>query len=191
MVFSSYKKQRILYLNSKGLKAPAIARILREEGMEASRVGIYKFLKKFEESGCLMRKPGSGRTSKITDEVKRVVEGQMGLDEEATAYQLHALLNSKGYCLSLTTILRCRTSLGWTCRGNAYCQLIREVNKQKRLTWAQQFKNDVFNDVVYTDECTVQMESHRRLCCWKQGEVPQPKPRFVLVCVFVFFLLTT
>ena len=131
MVFSSYKKQRILYLNSKGFKAPAIGRILREEGMEASRVGIYKFLKKCEESGCLMRKPGSGQPSKITEEVKRVVESQMRLDDETTAYQLHALLNSKGYCLSLTTVLHYRTSLGWTFRGSAYCQLIREVNKQK------------------------------------------------------------
>ena len=89
MVFSSYKKQRILYLNSKGLKAPAITRILSEEGMEASRVGTYKCLKKFEESGCLMRKPGSGRPSKITEGEKRVVEGQMRLDYDTTAFSLH------------------------------------------------------------------------------------------------------
>ena len=53
-------------------------------------------------------------------------------------------------------------SSGWTFRGSAYCQLIRDVNKEKRLEWALQYKND---KVIYTDECTVQMESHRRFCC--------------------------
>ena len=40
--------------------------------------------------------PGSGRPSKITDEVKRIVEAQMQLDDETTAVQLRALLAQKG-----------------------------------------------------------------------------------------------
>ncbi len=36
MVFSNYKKQRVLYLRSKGYKAPAIAKLLHEEGMVAA-----------------------------------------------------------------------------------------------------------------------------------------------------------
>ena len=184
MVFSSYKKQRIVYLSSKGFKAPTIAKILQEEGILVSRFGIHKFLQRFEESGCLMRKPGSGRPSKITMEVKRLVEEQMRLDDETTAHQLYTILTAKGYHLSLKTILRCRTSLGWTFRGSAYCQLIRQANKEKRLTWAQEYKDDDFNNVIYTDECTVQMETHRRYCCRKQGEAPRPKPRFVC-CVLL------
>ena len=101
----------------------------------------------------------------------------MRADDETTAYQLHRLLNEKGYSISLRTILRCRTALGWTFRGSAYCQLIREANKAKRLTWAQQHLNDTFDDVIWTDECTVQMESHRRFAYRKRGEAPRPKPR--------------
>ena len=97
MVFSSYKKQRILYLSSQGFKAPAITKILIEEGMSASRVGVHKFLRRFDESGCLMRKPGSGRPTKVTMEVKTVVEEQMRQDDETSAYQLHTILTSKGY----------------------------------------------------------------------------------------------
>ena len=37
-------------------------------------------------------------------------------DDETTACQLHALLNSKGYSLSLRTILQSRSLLGWTFR---------------------------------------------------------------------------
>ena len=83
----------------------------------------------------------------------------MRLDDETSVYQLHRLLTDKGYSISLQTILRCRTSLGWTFRGSVYCQLIREVNKGKRLAWVQEHLHDTFDDVIWSDECTVQMES--------------------------------
>ena len=171
MVYTDYIKQRILYhYHHNKYKAPTIAKVLREERLKASCVGIAKFLKYNKESGSIGRKPGSGRPSKITAEMKKIVEEQMQLDDETTAHQLHQLLVSKGFNISLRTVLRCRTSLGWTFRGSAYCQLIREVNKAKRLQWAIENQDLNFDDVVWTDECTVQLESHRRFCCRKVGQ---------------------
>lgn len=37
--------------------------------------------------------------------------------------------------------------------------------------------HDNFEDVIWTDETTVQLETHRRRCYRKEGEKPQPKPR--------------
>ncbi len=122
--------------------------------------------------------PGSGRPTKITEEVKKIVEEQMRKDDETTASQLFKLLIVKGHPLSLRTILRCRTDLGWTFRGSAYCQLIRHPNKVKRLEWARKYKEDDFTDVIWTDECSVQLESHRRFCCRKKNEPPKNKPRY-------------
>ena len=45
------------------------------------------------------------------------------------------------------------------------------------MQWAHEYKDDGFADVIYTDECTVQIESYRRFCCQKKGEAPCPKPR--------------
>ena len=73
MVYSSYLKQRILYFYLKGHQAPTIRKLLLEENVKASRVGIASFLKKFEETGCLTRRPGSGRPSKATAEIKEIV----------------------------------------------------------------------------------------------------------------------
>ena len=179
MVYSNYKKMRILCLNQEGHKPPTIAMILQEEGMRASRRGISYFLKRYRSTGTIARKPGSGRPTKIVDLVKDAVEEQMRTDDETTAHQLHGFLMSKGYTLSLSTILRCRTTLGWTFRGSSYCQLIRDVNKQKRLDWAKKYLNDDFKDVIWSDETTVQLETHRRFCCRKQGERPKNKPRYV------------
>ena len=176
-MYSTYKRERILHFYRLGHKAPKISHLLQEEGLIASRVGIYKFLRKFSETGSIARRQGSGRPTMITAEVKRVVEQKMREDDETTAVQLHALLVRNGFDLTLRTVLRCRVSLGWTFRGSAYCQLIRQANKTKRLEWAQNFRTDNFANVTWTDECSVQVESHRRYCCRKKGEQPKPKPR--------------
>ena len=60
-------------------------------------------------------------------------------------------------------MLRCRTALGWTFRGSSYCQLIRDVNKTKRLEWIRQFLSEAssgFED-IWTDEATVQLGTYR------------------------------
>ncbi len=130
MVYSRYTKQRILHLHLyQHQRPPTISKILEKEGIKVSRRGTLKLLSRYYRYGTIARKPGSGRPSLVTAEVKNIVEAQMQKDDETTAYQLHSLLNSLGYPLSLRTILQCRTALGWTFRGSSYCQLIRDVNK--------------------------------------------------------------
>lgn len=51
------------------------------------------------------------------------------------------------------------------------------MNKAKRLEWALENEGLDFDDVVWIDECTVQLESHRRFCCRKVGHRPRNKPR--------------
>ena len=180
-MYSAYTKRQILYYYHKGYQPPSISLLLLKESLKALRVGVAKFITRFETTGALAlhRMPGSGRPSKITAEIKEIVERRMREDDETTAYQLHALLVSHGCSISRRTVLRCRVQLGWTFRGSAYCQLIREANKAKRLQWAQQYIRDNFNNVVGTDECSVQLETHKRFCCRKEGEPPKPKPRYV------------
>ena len=107
MVFTDYVKQRILFYHQQGRKSTEIRNHLLGEGLIVSHVGIYmyRFLKRLEKCRTLARPRGSGRPSKITDEVKRIVEAQMQLDDETTAVQLCALLAQKGaYYLDLSSI---------------------------------------------------------------------------------------
>ena len=68
-------------------------------------------------------------------------------------------------------------NLGWTYHSSAYCQLIRAVNKEKRLRWClSNFFTDLSN-IVWTALTTIQLENHRRFCHRKQGQKPKPKPR--------------
>ena len=50
----------------------------------ASRREIYKFIKRIVETCSIRRHYGSGRSSKITPEIKRFVDEQMEKDDETT-----------------------------------------------------------------------------------------------------------
>lgn len=180
MVLSVYAKQCAIFLHEQGMKAPTIAKLLQQEGIKTTRVAVHYFLKRYKATGTIQRREGSSPPSKITNEVKAIVEAKMQADDETTAYQLHKLLMDRGHRMSISTVLRCRIQLGWTFRGSAYCQLIRAANKTKRLAWAQQYlseANDGFKDVIWTDESSIQMETHKRFCYRKNGQAAKSKPR--------------
>ena len=128
MVFDEYTKKRILLYNEQGYRLSRIAALLHEEGLSVSSRGVAKFLACYKKTGSISRLPGSGRCSLVSEAVKDIVEQQMQSDDETTASQLQVPLSSKGFTLSLSTILRCRKSLGLTFRGSAYCQMIRQAN---------------------------------------------------------------
>ena len=79
--------------------------------------------------------------------------------------------------VSLTTILRNCRQLGWVYRGSAYCQLIRNENKHKRLEWARANLDNNFDDVIWSEESSIQLDCHKQYCCRKEGKKPCPKPR--------------
>jgi hypothetical protein len=64
MVFTEYTKQRILYYHSQGLRPREIVGALEGEGIAASKSQVWRFLKRYEETGNTERQ-GSGRTSII------------------------------------------------------------------------------------------------------------------------------
>lgn len=87
------------------------------------------------------------------------------------------IFSRHGISVSIRTVIRSRQELGWTFRGSTYCQLIRDANKAKRLEWAQQHTGDTFDNVIWSDEASILLETHRKRCYRKQGERPKPKPR--------------
>ena len=177
MVYSDYVKQRILSYRRLGKSYGEIVRCLADEGLKATKVGVYKFVSRYQETGTISRKPGSGMASKFTEDAERIIEDQMNKDDETTGMELKNLLGKSGIQVATSTVLKWRNDIGWTSKGTRYCQMIRDVNKQKRLEWAKLNKDMSFEDLIYTDETTVQIETHRRTCCYKRGQKPRYKPK--------------
>ena len=63
--------------------------------------------------------------------------------------------------------------------GSKYCQLIRELNRVKRLELSEMCLgvNEQFDDVIFTDECSVLLESHSKLSFHQKWEQLKLKGR--------------
>ena len=85
MVYRVFVNYRIVMLHSRnGYGAPSIAKIL-QKGECLSRRGIAKFIDRYKARGTVLRKLGTGKWAKITEEIKELVEGKMREDDETTA----------------------------------------------------------------------------------------------------------
>ena len=92
------------------------------------------------------------------------------INSDPTTRQLHALFNDKfrNVDVSLSTIKRSRFEFGWVSKRARYCQLIREVNKEKRKQYRVDNGDLDMDDVIFTGECTVQLE-----CQWSPAFLEQ------------------
>ena len=131
--------------------------------------------------GDIKRRPRSG---KLQEEHYRFVDDLMAENTDLTSRQLHTAFKV-AYPLvevSVSTVKRVRRYLGWTSKRTRYCQLISDVNKEKRVDWCLDvvLAGDLeFDDVIWSDECSVQLESHRKVTYRKEGQpskmVSRPK----------------
>lgn len=107
-------------------------------------------------------------------EMMVVIEDSLWKDE-LTARKLKGILG-KNFTnfpdVSLSTIKRYHKEIGWVNTQPHYCQLIREVNKAKRKDWCQMQldKNEQFEDLIFSDEYSVQLDHHGRLRFRKEKE---------------------
>jgi len=82
-------------------------------------------------------------------------------DREISALELQRrLLNELNICVSESVIRKERRALGWTFSNTKYAQMVRIVNKEKRLLFCKEIllRSDSFDDVIFTDECTVRCQ---------------------------------
>ena len=99
----------------------------------------------------------------------------MADNDEFTAAKVRSLLVDKypTLAVSLSTVKRARMELGWTAKKTRYGALISEVNREKRVEWCTErvtTRDLEFDDVIFSDECTVQLELHCRITFYKKGQ---------------------
>ena len=117
---------------------------------------------------------------KLQDEYYRFVDDCMALDPELSITRLYRLFKEEYPQLpvSESTIKRVRKDLGLVAKKTRYCALVSDKIKLARLEWCKRMMtgedaNLEFDDVVWTDECTVQLESHRLVTFRKTGQIVQ------------------
>ena len=85
-------------------------------------------------------------------------------------------------CKTRSQCNRLLRSIGWVTSLPHYCQMIRDVNKEKRSLWCQQqlVNGEDFNDFIWTDECTVIERKRKTYRRYGQPRRLKPKPKHPL-----------
>ena len=52
------------------------------------KIGICKFIRRYEETGMISRTPGSEKASKFNSNAKKIIEEQMEKDNKTTGVEL-------------------------------------------------------------------------------------------------------
>ena len=152
--------------------------MLAREGHVVSKSGVALFIKNYSKEGGIGRKPGSSLTGKKTEAVLKLIDSHMEKDDELSLEDFRTALQKEDISVSVSSLHRWRQELGWTTKGTKYCQMVKEVNVEKRLDWAKENCEDInLDNLVFTDETTVQLENHRRVTWYKKGCKPRYKPK--------------
>ena len=163
-------RKRVVVLRQNGHSVAEIRARLIEEGNLVSLVSIYKLLKKYECTGGVVDRKRKPSVRKILQsEHLHFIDEAMADDDELTARKLRDMLEQRwpGLKVSISSIKRVRKhDLGWICTRPKYCQLIRVANREKRLEWCQEMitAKETFDNVIWSDECSVQLDNHGRMC---------------------------
>lgn len=176
---SIYLRQRIVKLRESGKSYVEIARIIEDsEGVVISRKAIGHFYRRYRVNGTLTDPPKrNGRRKVLQERHLAFIDERIYEDRELSAEELAREINRRfNLNVSVSTVKRARRSLGWKHTGTQYCQMVREQNKPKRLDFALRClaENEQFDDVIFTDETTVKIQTSTSKSFRKEGE-PTPK----------------
>lgn len=175
----------IVSLFRQNWKVSAIVRYLGDQhGINVDWCTVKKVILKYK-SGDLFAESMSTdsfiKFRKVSDSDILTVKTALSENCTMTATDIQRQLQETGTSLSKTTVHRVIKEAGYTASAPRYCQMIREVNKVKRVDFCKQLvlDNDNFNDIVFTDECTVQLHDNKVVVYRLRNEsatpIPQPK----------------
>ena len=155
-------RTRIIHLLNNGFTVRSIVERLAEEGVKISRAAVYDLMKKFEEHDTIADLRRTPRPRILQEEHYRFIDDTMAENLDLTGRQLFTLFKEKfaNIDVSLSTIKRTRLELGWVCKRAKYCQLIAEMNKEKRMVWCLE---RVASNDLEMDDIILQMSQRYRL----------------------------
>ena len=176
---STYTRKRIQSLHEQNLHPVEIFKVLKGEDLAVSYQSVARIANKLKLTGSTNNLPRSGRPRKINPEAQAFIEEQMRRNDETTSREIQKKLAKHGLIVHASTIRRSRKEQGWTLQQTRYCQLIREANKVKRLEFAQRVldSGDTFDNVIFSDECSISLQQFRRTCYRKVDEPAKRKPK--------------
>ena len=115
-----------------------------EEEIFVSRVALYKLWKKYRDTDRIAGTWKPKRVKKLGEEQLVAIDEALAKNDKLTVRQSLGIIETRwpGLEVSISTVKRARKNLGWIATRPKYYQLVREVNRQKRLARSRQMLED-------------------------------------------------
>ena len=177
-----YFRERIIRLWEEQNSVMQIVAILQSEGHTTCCSTVSKWIFRWQTNRGLKDEHRCGRISKVTDEIAAFMEEKLEEDDEVTSVELHRMIARKFYiAITAPTIRRyLRKNLKWAVVRTRFGPMISDTNKVKRHEFAKMCikTNDNFDNVIWTDESSVQLIQYSQMMRVKV--ILKPKPKHVL-----------
>ena len=114
-------------------------------------------------------------TTEDVNAVRRALEN----DPFQSSRDILRLLQSRGTSISQESARNVISAAGFTYANTRYCQMIRESNQLKRLEFCNRLidSNDALEDVIFTDETSVQLNQNVNVSYRKKSAARTMKPK--------------
>ena len=147
-----------------------------------SRTTIYRVFKKLRETGTISRKPGSGRKSKIQDDIFDKVKAILKDDNTLSAGEIQQKLEEQGIRVSNSSITRALKSRKYNYKKpNVETMLLNDVQKKARKEFCQNYIDSDYSKMIFTDECVFKggKQRSRKWCSDQESyKVSSMKPKW-------------
>lgn len=174
----------IISLYRQGWPIHAIQKRLAEQNVDVTWATVQNVVKRYQVGKIgyeSTREEKMPTFQYITDHDVNFVKNALKEDPTRTSTDIKHLLADKGTDTSKSTVRKIIDTAGYTASAPRYGQMVRTVNKEKRVEFCKTLiaRNENFDDVIFTDECSVQLHNNKVIIYREKYSAPPvlPKPK--------------
>lgn len=176
-------KLEVIRRYNNGEKTKTIIRSMCESGREVTRRQVEYLVKQYSLGYYRPdQKNNSFRTTKVVCQRDMdVVSTSLKSNPDQSARDLRKELIQDGAAVSLSTVKRVIDRCGFTSDVPRYSHMVRGANQQPRVDFCNMLirNNDNLNDVIFSDESSIQLHNNKSACYRLKGhgnrQIPKPK----------------
>jgi len=139
---------------------------------------LYDYIKKLKKGISLEPLSRSGRPKRLSPKKRCHLGKLVSVNKYSTCAELANILNDKHTNLNIhkRTVLRELHSLNYLSTIPKSIPLLTTLHKQRRIEFAMKYRRQNWNQVIFSDETTIQMFQNTQKVFYKAGTQPPQKP---------------
>lgn len=137
--------------------------------MRLSLTTVKFWMRRYRETGGVDEQEHTGRPSLISEKATAILDDLVDKNPEATSPTIAAKLKRKNILVSARTVRRKLTACGLVFGNTMSKPLLSEQHCKKRLKWAKANRHTDWEQVLFTDEATINAGIRRKKVWHRPG----------------------